>query len=144
MRRVGVNGVQRLAQLPNPALDGIALVDAARGALAGGGQPSRLGGRQPALHMRLHGPHAPLVLGRVEAQPTPGSRRMKQPVAALPRTQQLGAHAHAPAELADTQVVLAVIRHGEDCTRPSRHINNSLTHAGSRPRVTRATFRSSW
>ena len=111
MRRVRVHGVQRLAQLSNPALDGIALLDAARGTLAGGSQPSRLGGRQPAVEMRLHGPHAPLVLGGVEAQTALGSGRMKQAVAALPRPQELRAHAHAPAELADTQTVLYVLRH---------------------------------
>ena len=111
MRRVGVHGIKRLAQLPDPPLDGIAVLGGARGAVAGGSQPSRLGGRQPAVEMRLHGPHAPLVLGGVEAQTALGSGRIKQAVAALPRTQELWAHAHAPAELADTQAVLYVLRH---------------------------------
>ena len=109
--RVGVHGIKGLAQLRDPPLDGIAVLGGARSPVAGGSEPSRLGGRQPAVEMRLHGPHAPLVLGGVEAQTALSSDRMKHAVAALPRPQELRAHAHAPAELADTQTVLYALRH---------------------------------
>ena len=84
MRRVSVHGVERLAQLLNPAAEGIALLGGEGRGLVGGGHPSRLSGREPVPQMRLHGTHAPLVLGGVEARPTLGPGGLKQAVAPLP------------------------------------------------------------
>src|SRR5215218_4989568 len=48
---------------------------------------------------------APLVLSRVEAQSALGPLRLEQPVASLPRPQQLGRDARPAAQLADPQPV---------------------------------------
>src|SRR6185312_6343525 len=60
-------------------------------------------GRESLGQVLLHDPHPLEVGGRVEAQPARRTLRAQQPVATLPRPQQLGAHARALAELADPQ-----------------------------------------
>ena len=61
-------------------------------------------GRGHALgETRAHRPDALLVLGRVEAVPRRSARRFEQPVAVLPRAQQLRAGAGSAREFADPQ-----------------------------------------
>ncbi len=63
----------------------------------------RLGGRQPAGEVSLHPADPPRVRLGVQPEPARRTHRLKQAVAALPRPQDVVAHAEAPAQLTDTQ-----------------------------------------
>lgn len=80
-----------------------------------------LGRRQPALQLRLHPAHAPLILGGVEPKPAGRAHRMQQAVAPLPCPQAVGAHAYTAAELPDPHkgagVRATVLRFGQPIRR---------------------------
>ena len=63
--------------------------------------------------------------GGVEAQAAGRARRAQEPVATLPRAQQLGAHPGALAQLSDSQEVAT--RHGRYCTQLRQSLDNMLT-----------------
>ena len=64
---------------------------------------SRLGGGEPGGQVLLHEPDALEVVEGVEPQTAGRPNRVEEPVAPLPRAQQLRAHARALAQLTDPQ-----------------------------------------
>ena len=81
----------------------------------------RLGGGQAVGEVLAHDTHALDVRGRVEAEAAGRAHGAKEPVTALPRAQQLGAHPRALAQLPDPEDSVAV--HGETI----QHLNKYLT-----------------
>ena len=63
----------------------------------------RLGGRQPAGEVSLHPADPPRVRLGVQPEPARRAHRLEEAVAALPRPQDVVAHAEAPAQLTDAQ-----------------------------------------
>ena len=64
---------------------------------------ARLRGRQPAGQVGLHPPDPRLVRLGVQPEAARRAHRLQQAVAALPRPQDVVAHAEAPAQLTDTE-----------------------------------------
>ena len=95
-----------------------------RSGLGGGGthrQGGRLRGGQSRVEVLAHDADAIEVRLRIQAQAAGRAGREQQAVAALPRAQQLGAHARAFAQLADAQD--AVVGH----TRVIQNLDKILT-----------------
>ena len=63
----------------------------------------RFGGRQPAGEVGLHPPDPRLVRLGVQPEAARRAHRLQEAVAALPRPQDVVAHAEAPAQLTDTE-----------------------------------------
>ena len=72
------------------------------------GEARTLGRRDTRVQVLQHAADAALVVVSVEPEPARGAGGREQAVAALPGTQQLGADAHAAAQLADAQMARGV------------------------------------
>ena len=86
----------------------------------------RLGGREAGRQVLLHEPDALEVVEGVEPQTAGRPDRLEEPVAPLPRAQQLRAHARALAQLTDSQPRL---RHRG---RTVQYLDKILTRTPSR------------
>ncbi len=109
------------------------------------GQAGALRRGDARIEMPDHPAHAALVLVAVEAEAALGPRWRQQPVATLPGPQQLGAHAHAAAELPDAEVAggVGLSFHDHHITDFGQtfdiHRAKSLTAGRAAPRFSRLT-----